>query len=73
MQMESSDIAKIGVRFRVDPCVPPAEAPIHDALRSLQAFEFEAPTTEVAEMYGAVLVDALERAGNSGRSRPAHD
>jgi hypothetical protein len=55
---------RVEIRFSVDPCSPPADAPIHDALRSLQAFEIEAPTAELAEMYGTLLLEALERAGN---------
>ena len=68
MPVRSPDTTTVSVLFRVDPCLPPAEAPIHDALRSLRGFELDAPTTEMAESYGALLLDALERAGNSPAS-----
>jgi hypothetical protein len=60
----SQRTVKADVRFDVDPCSPPADAPIHDALRSLRLLEIEAPTAELAELHAALLVEALERAGN---------
>ena len=58
-------IAEVPVRFSVDPEAAPPNGPIHDALRALRTLEIEAPTLEVAELYAQLLVDALERAGNS--------
>jgi hypothetical protein len=64
MSVDSPVTRRVAIRFSVDPCVSPDDAPIHDALRSLQAFEVEAPTSELAELYGMLLLEALERAGN---------
>jgi hypothetical protein len=64
MQTQPPVISRVGVHFIVDADAAPADELIHDALRALQSLDLEAPTTEVAEMYAAALVDALERVGN---------
>lgn len=64
MQTYPHMIARVEVHFAVDPCSPPEDAPIHDGLRALRALEIEAPSQELAELYAALVVDALERAGN---------
>ena len=64
MQTHPHMTARVEVRFDVDPCSPPVDAPIHDGLRALKALEIEAPSQEVAELYAVLVIDALERAGN---------
>jgi hypothetical protein len=64
MQTQSHMIARVEVRFDVDPCSPPVDGPIHDGLRALRALEIEAPSQEIAALYAVLVVDALERAGS---------
>jgi hypothetical protein len=54
----------VDVRFAVDAASRPPDGPIHDALRGVRSLEIEAPTSEVGVLYAALLVDALEQAGN---------
>lgn len=57
--MISNAMIEVAVRFTVARDLAPPINVLHEALRSLRYITFDAATTELAEHYASLIIDAL--------------